>query len=102
MGAYIFDFWFAENLPVATRYHRRHGRDGLCLECKRQAFAGRTRCAKHLREHTERQAKYKEAMARKIFVNAASSAEQKTPIGRVSEPLAGGTLFNSTEGGNTN
>jgi hypothetical protein len=64
-GGAIRDFWLGEPVAGTTRYHKRHKRDGLCYDCKRNTIDGQSRCARHQSQHAERCRKYAEAMKRK-------------------------------------
>lgn len=90
----IYDFFFGEPLHGATRYNRRHKRDGLCVDCKRKALPGRSRCAIDLARKAKDRAKYAGARAQKNSVDAITTISPdvtKTSTDSV-ERWAGGTL----------
>jgi hypothetical protein len=64
MGA-IYDFFLGERVTDATRYQRRHRRDGLCVECKRQALPEHVRCRYHHEKILEVSRRYYAAMKQK-------------------------------------
>jgi hypothetical protein len=64
----IYDFWLGEPVAGATRYFKRHKRDGLCQGCQNKALEGHTYCQKHLEQHNSHARKYAAAMRAKKAV----------------------------------
>jgi hypothetical protein len=95
MGHPRFDFWLAEPLHNATRYARRHHRDGLCLSCSRVALPGFARCLRHLVSAAKAGRRFR----RRAKLTAAGHDGEKTAVAPVS-PLSGSGLLDG--GGETN